>query len=154
MCDFFFFFKQKTAYDMRISDWSSDVCSSDLSGEPAPVLLLPGPGPDGRRAPPAEDGDAKTGAPAEAGATAEEGANSEIRREPGLADHENVASEPVPEVNEFDFDRGGKGRSEEHTSELQSLMRISYAVFCLKKKKQQTTQTDYHNDYDHATKHN
>src|SRR3546814_13037608 len=37
MCDdvfmfiFFFFFKQKTAYEMRISDWSSDVCSSDLS---------------------------------------------------------------------------------------------------------------------------
>src|SRR3546814_7173831 len=28
---YFFFFKQKTAYDMRISDWSSDVCSSDLS---------------------------------------------------------------------------------------------------------------------------
>src|SRR3546814_1175953 len=35
MCDMysvFFFFKQKTAYDMRISDWSSDVCSSDLRG--------------------------------------------------------------------------------------------------------------------------
>src|SRR3546814_5942708 len=32
MCDSFFFFKQKTAYEMRISDWSSDVCSSDLSG--------------------------------------------------------------------------------------------------------------------------
>src|SRR3546814_20328100 len=30
-CLFFFFFKQKTAYEMRISDWSSDVCSSDLS---------------------------------------------------------------------------------------------------------------------------
>src|SRR3546814_9890632 len=30
MCLFFFFFKQKTAYEMRISDWSSDVCSSDL----------------------------------------------------------------------------------------------------------------------------
>src|SRR3546814_5769727 len=29
---FFFFFKQKTAYEMRISDWSSDVCSSDLIG--------------------------------------------------------------------------------------------------------------------------
>src|SRR3546814_7132510 len=28
----FFFFKQKTAYEMRISDWSSDVCSSDLTG--------------------------------------------------------------------------------------------------------------------------
>src|SRR3546814_7141588 len=30
MCCWFFFFKQKTAYEMRISDWSSDVCSSDL----------------------------------------------------------------------------------------------------------------------------
>src|SRR3546814_1923271 len=38
MCMFFFFFKQKTAYEMRISDWSSDVCSSDLfrkAGMPA-----------------------------------------------------------------------------------------------------------------------
>src|SRR3546814_2590483 len=34
MLVFFFFFKQKTAYEMRISDWSSDVCSSDL---PEPV---------------------------------------------------------------------------------------------------------------------
>src|SRR3546814_3390675 len=32
---FFFFFKQKTAYEMRISDWSSDVCSSDLVGAKA-----------------------------------------------------------------------------------------------------------------------
>src|SRR3546814_4638874 len=31
MSYFFFFFKQKTAYEMRISDWSSDVCSSDLA---------------------------------------------------------------------------------------------------------------------------
>src|SRR3546814_9274118 len=31
LCGFFFFFKQKTAYEMRISDWSSDVCSSDLN---------------------------------------------------------------------------------------------------------------------------
>src|SRR3546814_10873458 len=30
LLEFFFFFKQKTAYEMRISDWSSDVCSSDL----------------------------------------------------------------------------------------------------------------------------
>src|SRR3546814_10003899 len=36
----FFFFKQKTAYEMRISDWSSDVCSSDLySPVPGPRLL-------------------------------------------------------------------------------------------------------------------
>src|SRR3546814_6771838 len=32
LCFIFFFFKQKTAYEMRISDWSSDVCSSDLCG--------------------------------------------------------------------------------------------------------------------------
>src|SRR3546814_6080704 len=31
---YFFFFKQKTAYEMRISDWSSDVCSSDLRHDP------------------------------------------------------------------------------------------------------------------------
>src|SRR3546814_966430 len=36
----FFFFKQKTAYEMRISDWSSDVCSSDLEG----LLCPPSPG--------------------------------------------------------------------------------------------------------------
>src|SRR3546814_1623264 len=40
---------------------------------------------------------------------------------------------------ELDSSEGAKPRSEEHTSELQSLMRISYAVFCLKKKKQTHT---------------
>src|SRR3546814_8097031 len=42
MC--FFFFKQKTAYEMRISDWSSDVCSSDLHfrRQPARVLIVAG----------------------------------------------------------------------------------------------------------------
>src|SRR3546814_2746445 len=46
MCVFFFFFKQKTAYEMRISDWSSDVCSSDLDMadvagmEPRPLVGL------------------------------------------------------------------------------------------------------------------
>src|SRR3546814_5185091 len=48
----FFFFKQKTAYEMRISDWSSDVCSSDLGrppGDPTdkerdPIALLLAPG--------------------------------------------------------------------------------------------------------------
>src|SRR3546814_4802898 len=35
----FFFFKQKTAYEMRISDWSSDVCSSDLLGWHAQFLM-------------------------------------------------------------------------------------------------------------------
>src|SRR3546814_2243822 len=36
---FFFFFKQKTAYEMRISDWSSDVCSSDLIAERSQKLV-------------------------------------------------------------------------------------------------------------------
>src|SRR3546814_3540200 len=37
---FFFFFKQKTAYEVRISDWSSDVCSSDLAAPVGPGLIL------------------------------------------------------------------------------------------------------------------
>src|SRR3546814_2936472 len=39
-----FFVKQKTAYEMRISDWSSDVCSSDLQGNPALRAARRGPG--------------------------------------------------------------------------------------------------------------
>src|SRR3546814_10419315 len=40
----FFFFKQKTAYEMRISDWSSDVCSSDLRAlRRSPVMISPAP---------------------------------------------------------------------------------------------------------------
>src|SRR3546814_6281930 len=46
--------------------------------------------------------------------------------------------------------RADVDRSEEHTSELQSLMRISYAVFCLKKKKNKHTR----NNNDHKTNHN
>src|SRR3546814_1756857 len=45
----FFFFKQKTAYEMRISDWSSDVCSSDLLAvEPPEVLVRLVPTPEDR----------------------------------------------------------------------------------------------------------
>src|SRR3546814_4926506 len=39
MLFFVFFFKQKTAYEMRISDWSSDVCSSDLAGYTQPIQM-------------------------------------------------------------------------------------------------------------------
>src|SRR3546814_3975287 len=39
-CHLFFFFKQKTAYEMRISDWSSDVCSSDLAASEALMALI------------------------------------------------------------------------------------------------------------------
>src|SRR3546814_7705008 len=76
---------------MRISDWSSDVCSSDLEGR-----LL------------------RVDRPADALVS---GAVRHVERDLGA-----------------EFADGY--RSEEHTSELQSLMRISYAVFCLKKKKQ------------------
>src|SRR3546814_2611833 len=44
-------------------------------------------------------------------------------------------------------------RSEEHTSELQSLMRISYAVFCLKKKKRKETKTNESSEITSQTKH-
>src|SRR3546814_6607524 len=47
--------------------------------------------------------------------------------------------------------RGQICRSEEHTSELQSLMRISYAVFCLKKKKKTTTKDTYSDIYKQQT---
>src|SRR3546814_8328069 len=64
------------------------------------------------------------------------------------------------EMNSFFSDVGG-ARSEEHTSELQSLMRISYAVFCLKKKKyfskiNQAYHTQYHTHLypDNKLKHN
>src|SRR3546814_4114178 len=43
----------------------------------------------------------------------------------------------------FGYCGGGKGRSEEHTSELQSLMRISYAVFCLKKNRNSNNSTTH-----------
>src|SRR3546814_1420593 len=51
--------------------------------------------------------------------------------EPVVNQAPEQAPEPQPEI--------AQARSEEHTSELQSLMRISYAVFCLKKKKKQTS---------------
>src|SRR3546814_4934172 len=50
---------------------------------------------------------------------------------------------PRPGAGNLKFRSGNPDRSEEHTSELQSLMRISYAVFCLKKKKQNTVPSCY-----------
>src|SRR3546814_7107035 len=95
---------------MRISDWSSDVCSSDLAARPRGLDLH--------------------------------------ARGDDLLDlvdvriaFEDGHRERLSGVVEFDslrlaigLGRLARVRSEEHTSELQSLMRISYAVFCLKKK--------------------
>src|SRR3546814_7828381 len=55
---------------------------------------------------------------------------------PARAEREGAAAQPGLQQEH---------RSEEHTSELQSLMRISYAVFCLKKKKQYTTSAKHYN---------
>src|SRR3546814_10657158 len=89
---------------MRISDWSSDVCSSDLL-DPCPDRLTRAAG----------LWDCCAGG-------ARRGGSRRCRRA-GRFGYGGIV-------------RGdGSDRSEEHTSELQSLMRISYAVFCLKKKK-------------------
>src|SRR3546814_8142760 len=117
----FFFFKQKTAYEMRISDWSSDVCSSDLPAFEGTQHRLGFVFVDGSKA----DRDVFE----QLGCHAAE-AHHDERSEQGIA---------ARAEDQFDPRRGHlrkkKSRSEEHTSELQSLMRISYAVFCLKKKK-------------------
>src|SRR3546814_4888133 len=92
---FVFFFKQKTAYEMRISDWSSDVCSSDLF----PLNGWSG--------------------------------SMSCQMIPCSLKNFFVALK----IGSRRFARWSRRiRSEEHTSELQSLMRISYAVFCLKQK--------------------
>src|SRR3546814_8256279 len=113
---------------MRISDWSSDVCSSDLfrgHGDVEAGLAREAVGDAAQRA-----GDVAQGAvvhvehPAPGDAT-------------GI-DVELVA--PVDVVVDQGRQQVVRRRSEEHTSELQSLMRNSYAVFCLKKKKQKLTE--------------
>src|SRR3546814_3497293 len=53
---------------------------------------------------------------------------------PAMGARRRVRLCALPRLRKGNIDRGARGRSEEHTSELQSLMRISYAVFCLKKK--------------------
>src|SRR3546814_4221371 len=119
----FFFFKQKTAYEMRISDWSSDVCSSDLFGVGVRI-----------------DRDGAYGHFAR-GADDAAGDFAAIGDEKGLEHRHHILNTPNPRSLTGAFSVVVKAspstsrvRSEEHTSELQSLMRISYAVFCLKKK--------------------
>src|SRR3546814_1392982 len=113
---------------MRISDWSSDVCSSDLAsrhvvqrervaGLPRDVVVgARGIAADAERAHPRSLRVVQRKAAAEHVHATDPRAHQRILRRAEV--------------------RGsaGVGRSEEHTSELQSLMRISYAVFCLKKK--------------------
>src|SRR3546814_7286772 len=130
---FFCFFKQKTAYEMRISDWSSDVCSSDLIWFRESFVNL-----HSAKLQPTESYRPQLKV---AG-----------KRENVMRADERVrlilyvalfATDILAVFLGFlvaNYLRHGTNlssadlRSEEHTSELQSLMRISYAVFCLKKK--------------------
>src|SRR3546814_9933750 len=103
---------------MRISDWSSDVCSSDLPATSATPRSSWRPM-DSR------------GAIGEPDAAAAAHRRSGRVRPRGRADGRyHVRARGVAGLRPQ-----RAGRSEEHTSELQSLMSISYAVFCLKKKK-------------------
>src|SRR3546814_7125526 len=117
---------------MRISDWSSDVCSSDLDGHRPPDRPFARRGGATRhrrwrhRRPraPYEPARRRTQA------ASRRGAGSRTDRDAAVAARDSP-------------DQGERiaGRSEEHTSELQSLMRISYAVFCLKKKNKKRKKT-------------
>src|SRR3546814_4934635 len=74
------------------------------------------------------------------GADGADGSPATPRAPSRIAAYSPESSEGRSTLNDkYTFDAFVTGRSEEHTSELQSLMRISYAVFCLKKKKHNTT---------------
>src|SRR3546814_4863598 len=109
---------------MRISDWSSDVCSSDLG--PAARRRRPSPRP---KPPDTTTGSTKRRKPMNL---------RDLKYFVALAEHLHfgraAAACFVSQPTLSTQIRKLEERSEEHTSELQSLMRISYAVFCLKKK--------------------
>src|SRR3546814_5970173 len=107
----------KTADELRISDWSSDVCSSDLQ-------------PKRQREYEQRTLQYRTHIEHHADRKEEE---SEQDQAKGF----DVGLDLVP-IGRIGEHHPGDERSEEHTSELQSLMRISYAVFCLKKKQKNT----------------
>src|SRR3546814_5671501 len=118
---------------MRISDWSSDVCSSDLETFPLRLLWL-------KRAFDAVANGVSSGTFQEQEAITRFGVGRNMAasmRYWALAS--GFFTEADRKIAPSDLGRmiladTGFDRSEEHTSELQSLMRISYAVFCLKKK--------------------
>src|SRR3546814_6024572 len=107
---------------MRISDWSADVCSVDLQGQVVRLLRRPD-----------DEGDAGQGQSAGGQRAVEEGAGMNLL---ALASVLMLAAVPAVAQDAPGRTPIAEARSEEHTSELQSLMRISYAVFCLKKKTQ------------------
>src|SRR3546814_8480882 len=145
---FFLFFKQKTAYEMRISDWSSDVCSSDLAiGWTQGSASCSGGGRPVRR--PCCLFAARAVSAGLPGPTRVACGRSSALCSPGVDDLNAGGIEcggvacgdgkALGGRDRCDVAVGCRKRSEEHTSELQSLMRISYAVFCLNNKNKITT---------------
>src|SRR3546814_2837533 len=108
---------------MRISDWSSDVCSSDLKGLATAV------GDEGGFAPNL----ASTRAALDFIAASVDQAGFKLGSDVVLA--LDCAATEFFKNGKYEISGEGLSRSEEHTSEIQSLMRISYAVFGLKKTK-------------------
>src|SRR3546814_2853758 len=110
---------------MRISDWSSDVCSSDLHGDRSVDVEVPDLGAWRGRQPVLADDIASSGRTL-----------IEAARKVALQGFAKPVCAVIHGIfAEDSYERlATLSRSEEHTSELQSLMRISYAVFCLKKK--------------------
>src|SRR3546814_1021339 len=115
---------------MRISDWSSDVCSSDLPLPANDDDALEGLAP---LVPIAADESAHVAGDVDALAGKYQVINIKLDKTGGLTGA--LALADAAAAAGLGVMTGSMSRSEEHTSELQSLMRISYAVFCLKKKK-------------------
>src|SRR3546814_8508624 len=127
---------------MRISDWSSDVCSSDLFHVSTVLIQSSG---GGLVAPRRNADRSRNFVPWSLGRSA----CMESRSSASSVGTASMGS-VTPSRCTVTRSPGPVRRSEEHTSELQSLMRISYAVFCLKKKKK----IKYNNDYDNTTQIN
>src|SRR3546814_6778377 len=110
----FFFFKQKTAYEMRISDWSSDVCSSDLFEAAFYARDLP-----------SLHGDvvARIAGPIARPVAEVHACRPRADRQPLF--------ERAPPLGPIVEQRFVAIRSEEHTSEHPSLMSIPLSVFCI-----------------------
>src|SRR3546814_2622872 len=153
MFGLFFLFKQKTAYEMRISDWSSDVCSYDLNDqvgrpvESAVPAYAQAPLSGGQQYRPERQPVEPMRPVAGKQAEIEE---ADCRQRDRHRRHEDGPEQCGPGIavaataQEYPAEGGedrAEERSEEHTSELQSLMRISYAVFCLQKKNNKKTIT-------------
>src|SRR3546814_3923991 len=120
---------------MRISDWSSDVCSSDLLARAHRGAVD---APDHQMLAALFEHQLALGR--------DRGAEQRLHRRHAILAHALVHFDALREIaghrDQLDVARAAfdAERSEEHTSGLQSLMRISYAVFCLKKKKKNEPQ--------------